>query len=471
MANLDKELGTTGGLAPDPMNWGGRGATRYVVEPLEPNADLRFPWSIPIYDEMRKSDGQVGSLLLAIFEPVLSAKWDLDDAGVRPEVSAFVRSELGLQTAGQARSRRRRHGVVWTEHLREALLALPLGFMPFEQVYEAAPPLPDQEGLGSDLLLHLRKLAPRLPRTVSQIHVGRDGGLTGISQINTVAATVADTEIFIPVDRLVFYCWNKEGADWTGQSILRSIYKNWMIGDRLLRLSPQIVERNGMGVPVVTYDPQHMSKTEAESIGADFRAGAAASLALPIGATVQLMGVTGQTVDPLPQMKYHDEKIAESALAMFKTLGHDSGARSLGDTFVDIFTKGEQAVADYFAHIATEHIIRDLVELNFGADEPYPVLTPGSLAANGDITTSALKELVDSKIIVPDADLEAFLRARNGLPLADPLTSREVTPAPAAGGAPVAFAEGGHAPATLDRVAAMLERVVELRTRPGGGHV
>lgn len=469
MANLETELGTPGGLAVDASSQ--RGGVRYVVEPLDPNADLTFPSSIPIYDEMRKTDGQVGSLLLAIFEPVLSANWDLDAEGVRPEVAAFVRSEIGLQVAGQSRARRRRHGIVWTEHLREALLALPLGFMPFEQVYEAAPPLPGQEGVGDGLLLHLRKLAPRLPRTVSQIHVGRDGGLTGISQ----PPLTGDKEVFIPVDRLVFYCWNKEGADWSGQSILRSIYKNWMIGERLLRLSAQIVERNGMGVPVVTYDPQTMTKEDADKLGGDFRAGAAARASLPIGAKIELIGVSGSTVDPLPQMRYHDEKIAESALAMFKTLGHDSGARSLGDTFVDIFTRAEQAVADYFGHIATEHIIRDLVELNFGEDEPYPVLVPGDLAANGDITSSAIKELVDAKIVIPDDGLEAFFRARNGLPTADPSTARVQPPAKGTDldnavtpeAKPAALAEGDD---RLTRIEAMLERVALLRTAAGSGH-
>jgi hypothetical protein len=134
--------------------------------------------------------------------------------------------------------------------------------------------------------------------------------------------------------------------------------------------------------------------------------------------------VTGQTVDPLPHMKYHDEKIAESALAMFKTLGHDSGARSLGDTFVDIFTQAVQSIANYFARVATEHIIRDLVELNFGPDEPYPTLTAGDLSANRAITTTAIKELVDAKLVTPDEKLEDYLRKTNGLPVADPTTAR-----------------------------------------------
>jgi hypothetical protein len=420
VVKVDPEIGTPGGVAIDAT---AKGASSFVIEPLDPNPDLHFPLSIPVYDEMRSTDGQVASLLSAINLPILAARWQLQGANVRPEIMTFVRSELGLDLPGEALERQRKQGIVWLDHLETALLCLPFGFMPFEQVYEPGPPTPEQAALGTDLLLHLRKLAPRLPRTISQIHVGRDGGLAGISQPPLDAK--AKDDVFIPVERLVFYCHKREGADWSGRSILRTVYKNWMIGDKILRLSAQIIERNGMGIPTVYYDNEKVSKAEAEQMVQNLRAGATAGAAMPSGgAKLELTGVTGQTVDPLPHMKYHDEKIAESALAMFKTLGHDSGARSLGDTFVDIFTQAVQSVADFFGRVATEHVIRDLVELNFGADEPYPVLTPGDLSANKAITTSALKELVDAKIVTPDANLEAFMRSASGLPAADPKTAR-----------------------------------------------
>jgi hypothetical protein len=468
VVKADPEVGVTGGLAVDASV---KGASSFIIEPLDPNPDLHFPASISVYDEMRTTDGQVGSLLSAINLPILAARWQLQGANVRPEVLKFVQTELGLDLPGEGLERARKHGIVWLDHLETALLCLPFGFMPFEQVYEAGPPTPEQGDLGVPTLLHLRKLAPRLPRTISTIHVARDGGLAGISQ--PPLDPKAKDDIFIPVERLVYYVHKREGADWSGRSILRTVYKNWMIGDKLLRLSAQIVERNGMGVPVVYYDQAKVSKAEAEQLVQDFRAGATAGAALPDGgAKVELVGVTGQTVDPLPHMKYHDEKIAESALAMFKTLGHDSGARSLGDTFVDIFTQAVQSIANYFARVATEHIIRDLVELNFGPEEPYPTLTAGDLSANRAITTTALKELVDAKIITPDDKLEEFMRSSTGLPVADSSSSRSITPVPtpaapaAVPAVPVGLAEGEHS--KLDRLEAVMADLAELRA---GQHV
>jgi hypothetical protein len=421
VVKAEPEVGTPGGIAISAESK--TASTAFIIEPLDPNPDLHFPASIPVYDEMRTTDGQVGSLISAINLPILAARWQLQGANVRPEVMKFVTTEIGLNVADEALERARGNGIVWLDHLETALLALPFGFMPFEQVYEAGPPSPGQEDVGVPMMLHLRKLAPRLPRTVTNIFVGRDGGLAGIGQ--TPLDPKAKEDIFIPVERLVFYVHKREGADWSGRSILRTIYKNWMIGDKILRLSGQIIERNGMQVPVLYYGDK-LAKTEADQIVQGFRAGATAGATIPDGGgKLELIGGNSSgAADALLHMKYHDEKIAESALAMFKTLGHDSGARSLGDTFVDIFTQAVQSIANYFARVATEHIIRDLVELNFGPDEPYPTLTAGDLSANRAITTSAIKELVDAKLVIPDAPLEAFLRKTNGLPDADNGTAR-----------------------------------------------
>jgi hypothetical protein len=422
VVKVDPEIGTPGGIA---ISGDTKGASAFVIEPLDPNPDLHFPASIAVYDEMRSTDGQIGSLLSAINLPILAARWQLQGANVRPEIMKFVQTELGLDVPDEALERQRKHGIVWLDHLETALLALPFGFMPFEQVYEPGPPTAEQEGISESMLLHLRKLAPRLPRTVSNIFVGRDGGLFGIGQ--TPLDPKAKEDIFIPVERLVYYCHKREGADWSGRSVLRMIYKNWMIGDKILRLSAQIIERNGMQVPVLYYKAEGLAKADADAIVQGFRAGATAGATIPDGAgKLELLGGGSNSgaKDALDHMKHHDEKIAESALAMFKTLGHDSGARSLGDTFVDIFTQAVQSIANYFGRVATEHVIRDLVELNFGPEEPYPTLTAGDLSANRAITTSAIKELVDAKIIVPDQKLEDFMRAANGLPAADAETSR-----------------------------------------------
>lgn len=406
------EVGYPGGVAPVM----GLGAGFYI-EGLDTNVDLRFPASTVVYDRMRGEDGQVASVARAITYPILNAKRRLAGDDVRPEVMAFVENELGLNLE-PGRARRRRQGIVLRDHIREALLSLWFGFMPFEQVYDvgpAAPGLEDPEAPGR-LYAHLRKLAPRMPRTLSEVRVSRDGGLAGIVQAPAYGVTADPRGVFIPTDRLVVYVNEREGADWTGRSLLRAAYKHWLIKDALIRLGAQIVERNGMGIPIVEYD-QPADKAKAVALAKALRAGAEAGGAMPKGLRVTIVGVSGSTADELPRVKYHDEAIGRSLLAMFLNLGHDNGARALGATFVDYFLLAVNSIIGNLDETITEHVIRDLVELNYGVDEPYPTLVTDDLTAEATPTAEGLKALADAGLITYDRELEQDVRRRYRLPV------------------------------------------------------
>ncbi|MCQ9384438.1 DUF935 domain-containing protein [Brevibacterium moorei] len=430
--------------------------TTYTPRPDEHTWELEYPLCNAVYSQMKRSDGQVASLLKAIRLPIQGAHWQLTGDDVRPEVMEFVTKDLGVTLPGEGRTRRRRNGIVWGHHVREALNMLAYGHMFFEQVYHFTPTDPTH--------IHLRKLAPRMPQTITQIQVERDGGLAGIWQ-EPLDLTRVHEPIFIPVDRLVGYVLDQEGGDWTGSSILRTAYKHWLIKDVLMRVDAQSVERNGMGIPVVKYDPTIPgAKEDAEEIVRNVRAGEAAGVALPVGdglSDFSLVGVSGSTVDAVARMNYHDQQTSRSALAMFLDLGHDAGARSLGESQTDFFLSSLQSVADDIAEVATEHIIRDLVEVNWGPDEPYPVMSPGRLADNGAITSESLATLTTAGLLTPDARLEDYVRTRSGLPEADPSTARQQdvdTPTPA--GAPIpTLAEDDTA---LARVESILARMSEL---------
>jgi hypothetical protein len=432
MANKlpDIELGTVPGFTTSYSLTHGNG---YQTDPLEMVPELTWPLSVAVYDKMRKSDGQFGGILRAMMLPITNAKWDLITEGVKPEVVALVRGELGMSEPGKTQQRRRREGIVWRDHVKDALLMMPFGHMVFEQVYAVGKPSDEQAkaGLTKDKVIHLRKLAPRYPRTLTEIRVARDGGLEGIFQ-NQPPYLPSDrmqsfAPIFIPVSQLVFYCMEREGADWTGTSVFRSAYKNWFLKEVLLRLSAQVLERNGMGLPVVTYSNDGaVTKQDALAIARAARAGADAGVAVPEDAKFEMIGVSGTVPDILPYINYHDQAASRSLLAMFMDLGHDNGARSLGETFVDLFTANLQYFAEQIADTATEHIVRDLVEWNYGPDEPYPIVTPGDMSANKEVTSTVLGALVSAKLVTPDGDLEDEVRRRYGLPEAN----EERRPAP-----------------------------------------
>jgi hypothetical protein len=351
---------------------------------------------------------------------------------VSRHVEDFVRTEIGLPRAGENLPDVRTSTVTFRNHLQELLRCLIFGFAVFEQVYQV-------EVADGGTVVHLWKLASRPQKTIEHFLVDPDGDLKAVVQHPMPGlASNSATGIVMPVETLVVYCHEREGADWSGSSILRNCYKNWLIKDVVLRLTAQIVERNGMGIPDVTYDEGgSTSKVEAMAMAQSLRAGSTAGMAHAADVKVQILGVTGNLVDAVPFLTYNDQQIAGSALAMFQTLGHDNGARALGDTFLDVFTNSLQAEGDFVAEQFTQQVIRPLVAANFGPDEPYPVLEAGDMTETGVLDAKSLNELVAAGLIVPDDTLKAFFRTRYDLPVADPEPEKPdppiiVAPAPVA---------------------------------------
>lgn len=398
-----------------------------LVDELEKTPELQWPRNIEIYDSMRRQDAQVISVLRAVTLPIRRTTWRVDPAGCRPEVAKMVAEDLGLPLLGQdtAKPARTRGRFSWAEHLRMALLMLTFGHSYFEQVYQI-----DDAGLA-----RLRKLAWRPPRTISKIDVASDGGLVAIEQ-DAVGGQKAPR---IPVDRLVAYVADREGGNWLGQSLLRPAYKFWLLKDRLLRVQAQTVDRNGMGVPVYTAselpdgvgnadDAKRRQQDEIEAglkIARGFRSGDTAGAALPNGASIELMGVKGQLPNADEPIRYYDEQIARAVLAHFLNLGTETGSWALGSTFADFFTMSLQTVGKDIADTATQHVVEDMVDLNFGPDEPAPRIVFDEIGGRHPATAEAIRALVECGALVADDELEKYLRQTYGLPSPDAGSTRE----------------------------------------------
>lgn len=433
MAIPDSALGHPGGMA---ASWNHITGPGWVAAGAEDNPDLRFPWSVQVFDRMRRTDTQVSAILRAVSLPLRAAKWTLNSDGVDPAVTDFVASELNLGDGARLKG-----GVSWDEHLREVLLCLAWGFAPFETVYEIGP---STTAGAPKQAAHLRMLAPRPPRTLAEVRVTRDGELAGVLQeaagMDTVfgsdPATSARTvtgDVFIPRERLAFYVLDREGADWTGTSLLRAAYKDWWLKEQAVRHAGQAVERNSMGLPVVEYDDDG-DRQLALDIASAARAGATSGVAIPRGRmTFTLQGVNGSTTDAIPLIAYHDQAMTRSALAMFLDLGHDNGARALGDTFVDFFTASLRSLAEWVAVSATDEVIRPLVALNFGDDAAIPQLTCEEITARQSATADSIKTLVDAGVVTPDGGLQDQVRRSFGLPPVDEGTAMIEQPAPLVG--------------------------------------
>lgn len=382
----------------------------------ETTPELVWPNSVVVYDSMRRTDSQVASVLRAVTLPVRRTPWRIDPNGARDEVVEHVATDLGLPIVGAEAPKappRMRDRFSWPEHLRQALLMLPYGHSYFEMTYRV-----DKDGNRA----HLHKLAPRPAKTIERIEVARDGGLVWIKQYPSGPGGSGDSQKPIPVSSLVAYIHDREGGNWLGTSVLRPAYKNWLLKDRLLRVQAQTIERNGMGIPL--YKAQENASEADITAGRDmataWRAGEAAGSAIPFGADLVLRGVEGTLPDAEKVVRYHDEQIARAVLAHFLNLGTQTGSWALGTTFADFFTLSLQTLAQQIADTATMHVIEDLVDANWGEDEPAPRLVFDEIGSRQAATAAAIKSLIDAGAIQLDGTLEEMLRQQYGLPPRDP---------------------------------------------------
>jgi hypothetical protein len=254
-------------------------------------------------------------------------------------------------------------------------------------------------------------LSERLPSTIRHISLNRDGTLAGIKQDIT-----GDT--LIPVNRLLWYVHDREGAAWQGQSLLRPAFGPWLLKHELWRVHATSIRRFGMGVPNVEAPPGATPGQieEARRLASAARVGETGGAGLPAGFKFNLTGLSGSVPDALGFIRYLDQQMAGMVLAGFLNLGETSnGSRALGEEFVDVFMLATQSTADELADTATALSVQ-MVDYNFGEDEPAPRIVVGDIGDQQNVTAESLKMLLDAGALHEDPELEAYVRAKWKLP-------------------------------------------------------
>lgn len=378
--------------------------------------DLVWPKSISIFDKMR-TDAQLKALFYAVTMPIRRYKWLIDPNGAPEVMARAIADDFNLDIVGQEpRPRKRRQGRFGHDrHLYHSLLALIYGHMCFEQVGYIG----DAKNPPADGLWHLSKLAPRMPWDISVINVAEDGGLVSIKQPYTRSSGKMLYEpIEIPIDRLIWFAWDKEGANWVGRSIFRDCWRNWLIKDRLLRVDAINHERAG-GVPWIEAPP---GATPAElqklsEMAQSFKVGEESGGSVPKGGALNIAKL-GSGTDVIASIKYHDEAMARSFLAMFMQLGQtQTGSRALGESFIDYLYLAQIAVANWYCDIMNEFMIEDYIDWNWGENiDTVPQLVYAVEAEEEYIAISDLVALIQAHAIQVDTDLEDSLRRRYRLP-------------------------------------------------------
>lgn len=387
-------------------------------DPFEKVPELQWPQSVAVYAAMDGDDSRVTSLLEAISLPILETPKRINPNGAEDEVVEFVSQVTNLPIIDQDNVHgvgRQRDRFSFDKHLMEAIYpTLQFGHSLFEQIYAKGP----------DGRYWLRKLAPRPQWTIQRFNVAIDGGLDSVQQLAPAAQQKVVYGIMpaeIPINRLVVYPRNMRPGLWMGRSILRSGYKHWRLKNEIMRIQAAAARRNGMGLPVGTVDSNNQGDVnKMKQLAANMQGGMNSGVGLGKGQDLKLLGVEGNMPDTQRMLEYHDTMIALGGLAHFLNLTGKGGSYALANVLYDPFITAENATLKFFLTIANEHIVEDLVDINFGIDAGAPLIVADEIGTHQEATGAMLQMLVNAGLLSPDILIEQTLRRRLNLPSKPP---------------------------------------------------
>jgi len=382
----------------------------------EYNSDLQGEKAIKTYDKMRRSDGQVKAGLLACKLPLMVARWDVapaSDEQLDVEIAQMVKDDLFENMT-----------ITWDDFLRQALIMLDFGHMPFEKVWELR-----------DGRYAWRKMAPRLPQSIAEWHVTDEGELDHVVQQAIIGSKFE--QVSIPADKLLVFTHEREGSNFRGISLLRAAYKHWYYKNNLYAIDGIAAERHGVGLASFTYPDQatEAQKAAVREIGERLHTHERSYEAHPESIKFDLKGVQGQLHDIMRSIDHHDLQIVRSILAQFMNLGAKStGSYALSQDQSQFFLMALQAVGRNVCNTVNRYGIKEMVDYNWEVSR-YPKLTVSGLDSPDVLAyAGAIAQLVSAGAIVPDDPMENELRRIVKMPLKTADSAPRPAPKPA--GAP-----------------------------------
>ena len=399
----------TGSKKVTTVELGGSGTTIYqgVVSGVEYKSSLSTEYSgtgLKTYNRMRKSDSTVKGSLLIIKLAILQAEWIVDPASDEDkdiEIKEFIEDALFNKMNRD-----------WKKTLEEILTYLEFGFSVFEKVYKL-----------EDGKVYIKKLAPRLQKSIMKFET--EDGKKGVTQVLIGDAAKhrnqsSYTNASIPIEKLVIFSNEKEGDNWRGVSILRAAYKPWFYKSNIEKIDAIGFERSAVGVPVfkMPMNAKPEDVTKANELGENLRANEKAYLVLPFGWEFEMTDSKYDGMAADQAIRRYNRDIYSNVLAHFLALGSgNTGSFKLSTDQSEAFYKSLQSVGEYVGTTINEHVVKELVDLNFNDVKEYPKTRPAGIEkVNSDVFSSGLQRLSIAGLITANPELEQHIRAVLKLP-------------------------------------------------------
>lgn len=447
-----KEVGTTG-----TKNFSGILLDEYLPQ-------LSFYNSATVYNQMRRSDATVAALLAAYVMPLRAAKWYMqpfDESDDALNAADFVHDNLwnfGAQT--------------FDDFMREVLTMEAFGFSWFEKIFTYIEDGPYKGKIGWD------RFAFRYQNTRYKYNTKVVTGAGGSIHRKLVSVTQfapPDYQMVeIPVEKLLIFSRDKEGDNYDGISLLRAVYKHWVIKDALYRIQSIGLERAAVGVPYARY-LMRVSDDEIATITQMLE-----NLRVDDQAYVQYDGEKVEIgylenhflADALHQaIEHHDTQVMKAGLAQFVNLGTRStgatGSYALSQDQSQMFLDALNGEANYIASAFHLQATQQLLRFNYPTLDRlmYPRLAHGDIGERSAVKLAqALNAFAQYGFITADPHTENTLRQFMDLPPRDEewrqlIAEQALAPTPYPGG------DGGKS----DADSTPIPQVAPPGSQPGAG--
>lgn len=385
----------------------GYSGTRFYAGQIATNEHVSKLIGLEFFDTIDKmrNDAGISAIESGFFLPIQNGKvsitYDIPKNIVKParydEIKAYSDREIKN---------------INKNFLMNALLFLPYGFMPFEQVFYY-----DETGKRG-----LKKLAPRLPKTIHSWVLDDTGN--NITAMKQIVVKNNKTDIVpIPVEKLLILTHKLEGGNIEGKSEYRSFYREYTTKDQAYIDMRIIMQRLGNGVPWARLRKEFAGDENAldklEEIFEGLQNTKEAFIAFD--GSVEEHGTWAPDPESIrviiELIKHCDESIGKSAIQMFMNLGTSAtGSRALGDTFTELYYMSLDGIIIEMTEAINEQVLKPLIIYNFGPQETYPKIHV-TIEKKIDIIINRLKQAKDGGLIAGNSDLENWILEAVGVPL------------------------------------------------------
>lgn len=385
--------------------------------------ELQGKHGIEVYREMSENDDICGAIIFVIEMLIRQSTWTVAPGGSSAkdkECAEFVESCMNdMQDT-------------WTDTISEILSFLPFGWSYHEIVYKrrtGSSRDPRQNSRETDGLIGWQKLPIRAQETLFRWEYDDTDNLTGMTQLPPPDYKMAT----IPIEKALHFRTKSRKNNPEGRSILRTAYRSWYFKRRIQEIEGIGLERDLAGLPILkpplgmdiwnSDSPEMQVAFErAEQIVRNVRRDATEGLVLPAEWDFQLLTSGGRRqFDTNAIIERYDTRIAMSTLCDFILLGHQQvGSFALSSDKTNMFSLALGAYLDIICEVFNSQAIPRLIGMNaehFSGVTDYPRLKHGKVDAPNLRDISAyIKELTGCGVILPDEELEDYVRKVGDLP-------------------------------------------------------